>query len=86
MKIVINNQIIEKVAHVKYLGCDITSGEYKDIYNKVNIYQIICEIVRKTLKETQIKSYKVVAVPSLLYGSNHGHQAEKISNNYNHQR
>ena len=73
-KIVIEDQVLEQVSHFKYLGCDITYDEDKDIINKVNTFQRICGTIRRTLKnktrkETQIKFYEVMAVPTVLYGS-----------------
>lgn len=73
-KIVIEDQVLEQVSHFQYLGCDITYDEDKDIKNKVNTFQRICGTIRRTLKnktrkETQIKFYKVMAVPTVLYGS-----------------
>jgi hypothetical protein len=56
------------------LGCELSSDGEPD-YNKkkVNRFQEICGTIRKHLKktrtDTQMKFYKVVARPSLLYGS-----------------
>jgi hypothetical protein len=46
----------------------------KDIHNKLNKFSSICGTLRRTLKTktkktTQIKFYKVMALPVLLYGS-----------------
>ena len=46
----------------------------KEINNKVNKFQRMCGTISKTLKgktliSTQLKFYKVMAVPVLMYGS-----------------
>ncbi|KAJ4439494.1 hypothetical protein ANN_07618 [Periplaneta americana] len=72
-KIIINNTVIEQVSHFKYLGCDITYDYDKDVNIKTQRFQAICGTIarnlkKKTRKETQIKFYKTMAIPSLLYG------------------
>ena len=66
--------IIEQVSHFQYLGCDITFEEEQDINKKINTYQHICGTIRRTIKgktrrETQMKFYKVMALPTVLYGA-----------------
>jgi len=73
-KIIIENEAIEQVSHFTYLGCDITFEYENDIQHKLHKFQHICGTLRKTLKkktrkETQLKFYKVMATPVLLYGS-----------------
>jgi len=54
------------------LGCELSSDSESD-FDKKNRFQGMCGTIRKHLKkprtDTQIKFYKVVARPSLLYGS-----------------
>ena len=56
-----------------YLGCELSLDGEPDFDKKINRFQGICGTIRKHLKntrtETQMKFYKVVARPSLLYGS-----------------
>jgi hypothetical protein len=73
-KIVVENKIVEQVSHFNYLGCDVTYNEDKDCDKKLHKFQAICGTIRRTLQrkarnETQIKFYKVMAVPTILYGS-----------------
>ena len=73
-KIVINGKIIEQVRDFNYLGCNISYCERKDVNNKVNMFQRMCGTLSRTLKgktqlSTQIKFYKVMAVPVLMCGS-----------------
>lgn len=55
---------------LKYMGCDVACDFYEDAEQKLNrlqkIYGTIRRAVgRKTRKETQMKFYKVMIVPSL---------------------
>ncbi|KAK9877518.1 hypothetical protein WA026_018626 [Henosepilachna vigintioctopunctata] len=73
-KIIIENKCIEQVSHFTYLGCDITYDYDDDMVKKLHNFQRICGTLSRTLrrrtrKETQIKLYKVMATPTLLYGS-----------------
>ena len=56
-----------------YLGFELSLDGEPDFDKKVNRFQGICGTIRKHLKkrrtDTQMKFYKVVARPSLLYGS-----------------
>ena len=57
-----------------YLGCNISYCERKEVNNKVNKFQRMCGSISRTLKRktqliTQIKFYKVMTVPVLMYGS-----------------
>jgi len=55
------------------LGCELNLDGEPDFDKKINRFQGICGTIRKHLKktriDTQMKFYKVVARPSLLYGS-----------------
>lgn len=73
-KIVLENKVIQQLKHFSYLGCDISYDYDEDINNKVSKFQGICGTINRTLrnkvrKETQLKFYKVLAVPVILYGS-----------------
>jgi hypothetical protein len=73
-KILIYNETIEQVSYFNYLGCDATYEINNDIQNKLNKCRQIYGIIVKTLKgkarkEMQIKFYKMMGVPTLLYGS-----------------
>lgn len=73
-KIVVNDKIIEQVSNFVYLGCDVSYDRPKDLRNKVNRFQAICGTISRTLrrkarKETMLKFYKVLAIPTLVYGS-----------------
>jgi len=61
------------VKQFNYLGCKLSLDGKPDFDKKINRFQGICSTIRKHLKktrtETQMKFYKVVARPSLLYGS-----------------
>ena len=57
-----------------YLGCNITYCERKEVNNKVNKFQRMSGTISRTLKgktqlSFQIKLYRVMAVPVLMYGS-----------------
>lgn len=72
-KIVIDNQIIEQVTGFNYLGFHISYSSNEDINNKLNKFRSMCGTIRrhlgqKTLRSTQLKFYKVMAVPMLRYG------------------
>jgi len=71
-EIEIDGSILEQVNQFNYLGCELSSdGEpdidkSKQIPNNMQHYQ---ETLEENRTETQIKFFKVVARPSLLYGS-----------------
>lgn len=73
-KIVIGTEIIEQVSSFKYLGSMITYRKNMEIEKKLNKFQQICGTINrclrnKTTRETKLKFYKTVAVPTLIYGS-----------------
>jgi hypothetical protein len=55
------------------LGCELSLDGETEFKKKINRFHGICGTMRKHLKKTltgtQMKFYKVVAIPSLLYGS-----------------
>jgi hypothetical protein len=68
-----NNPIIEQVSDFNYLGCNVTYKYDDDLNKKINKFQSICAVISrklkiKTRKETNLKFYKVMATPVLLYG------------------
>jgi hypothetical protein len=73
-KLTIDSNILEQVFHCSYLERDITYMLNKDLIIKLNKYDKIYVTVRRTLKtktreDTQLKCYKMFALPTLLYGS-----------------
>jgi len=72
-KIEIDGSILEQVKQFNYLGCELSLDGETDFDKKINRFQGMCGTIRKHLKktrtDTQMKFYKVVARPSLLYGS-----------------
>jgi hypothetical protein len=69
-----NGKIIEQVRDFNYLGCNTSYYERKEVNNKVNKFQRMCGTISRTLKgktqfSIQMKFYKVMAVPVLMYGS-----------------
>ncbi|KAJ4450851.1 hypothetical protein ANN_02282 [Periplaneta americana] len=73
-KVLIDDNIVEQVRDFKYLGCEIGNTRGLDQQRKLQNFNQICGSIKRTLlnktrKETILKFYKVLAVPSLLYGS-----------------
>ena len=73
-KIEIDGSILEQVKQFNYLGCELSLDRELDFdKKKINRFQGICGTIRKHLKKTrtdiQMKFDKVVARPTLLYGS-----------------
>jgi hypothetical protein len=65
--------IIEQVKNFNYFGCEISYNYDDDLQNKLHEFQYMCgtiklTLINKTRKDTQLKFYKVMAVPVLLYG------------------
>jgi len=64
---------LEQVKQFNYMGCKLCLDSAPDFDKKINRFQGICGTIRKQLKktrtDTQMKFYKVVARPSLLYSS-----------------
>jgi len=71
-KIEVDGSILEQVRQFNYLGCELSLDGEPYFDKKINSFQGICDIIRKHLQktrtDTQMKFYKVVARPSLLYG------------------
>ncbi|KAJ4436535.1 hypothetical protein ANN_16566 [Periplaneta americana] len=73
-KIVINNTPIEQIHRFTFLGCDISYHGEIDINEKIAKFNKMNGTIRRTLKrkvrkETIMKFYKVIAIPTCLYGS-----------------
>ena len=72
-KIEIDGSILEQVKEFNYLGCELSLDGEPDFDEKINRFQGICGTIKKHLKktrtDTQMKLYKVVARPSLMYCS-----------------
>jgi hypothetical protein len=69
-----NKSIIEQVSNFNYVGCNVTYKYDEDLNYKLSKFQNICTVTARTLKtktrkETNVKFYKIMAVPVLLYGS-----------------
>ena len=60
--------------YFNYLGGSISYCERKEVNNEVNKFQRMCGAISRALKgktqlSTQIKFYKVMAAPVVIYGS-----------------
>jgi hypothetical protein len=65
---------MEQVSNFNYLGCNVTYKYDEHLNVKLSKFQNICGVIARTLKtktrkETNLKFYKIMAVPVLLYGS-----------------
>ena len=69
----IDRSILEQVKHFNDLGCELSLDGESDFDKEINRFQGICGTIRKHLEktrtETQMKFYKVVARPSLLWAT-----------------
>ena len=72
-KIEIDGSILEQVKQFSYLGCELSLDGQQDFDKKINRFQRICGTIRKHLKktrtDTQMKFYKLIARPTLLFCS-----------------
>jgi hypothetical protein len=71
-KIVFDNKTIEQVSSFKYLGFNVLYCMKEDINIKLN--KFLSGMIRRTLRQklykfTQLKHYKIMAVPMLTYAS-----------------
>lgn len=65
---------LEQIRHFNYLGCDISYDGDTDWERKLSAFRSICGTIHrnlknKTRKDTRMKFYKTVAVPTFLYAS-----------------
>jgi hypothetical protein len=68
----IDSEIIEQIHRFDYLGCCISCCKENDVNIKLSKFQRMCGTVRrkfkaKELKRTQLKFYKIMAGPTLVY-------------------
>jgi hypothetical protein len=73
-KIVIDNETIEQVSSFKYFCFNVSYCLKEDININQNKFQRMCGTIRRTLRQknlqsTQLKLYKITAVPMLTYAS-----------------
>jgi len=69
-KIVINDETLEQVNQFTYLGCSISYQFSKAVESKLaKFLQLIGTIFRKVRKETILKIYNTLILPTFLYGS-----------------
>jgi hypothetical protein len=73
-KIELQDQLLEQVSCLNYLGCEISKEFDRDIDKKLWRFQMLCGNLHKTVKnktrrETSLKFCKTMAVPALMYGS-----------------
>jgi hypothetical protein len=71
-KIVLQDQLLEQVSYLNYLGCEISKEN--DIDKKLGRFQMLCGTTHRTLKnktrkEKRLKFYKRMAIPALMYRS-----------------
>lgn len=71
-KIYINNNPIQQQSDFNYLGYIVSYTSNRDVQNKLNKFQTICGTIKRTFKncnrQTLLKLYKIMAIPTLLYG------------------
>ena len=68
--IVLDKTSVEQVSCFSFLGCDITYDVDHMVAKFQSVCGTICQILsRKTKKEIQLKFYKIMAVPVVLFGS-----------------
>ncbi len=70
-KIAIGNYNLEQVSNFRYLGCDISFNIDRDVEKKLVKFRNVCGTIPKylrnrTRKETRLKFYKTIAVPTLM--------------------
>ena len=73
-KIILENKTIEQVSKFNYLGCDISFVNEIDVNNKINKFSYITGTLKRSLrnkarKDSIMKLYKTMAVPTITYGS-----------------
>jgi hypothetical protein len=73
-KIMIDNKTTEQISSFKYLGFNVSYYRKEDINIELSKFQRMCGTVRRTLRQktlqsTQLKFYKIMAVPMLTYAS-----------------
>lgn len=74
LKMIINDATIEQVSHFQYLGYDINYNNGNDIDTKIAKFNSACGSMQQTtcmetIKETEMKFYNIVAVPTTIFHS-----------------
>jgi hypothetical protein len=74
IKIVINERILDQVLNFSYLSYNMGLNREMDINVKLQRFQQICGTIKRTFtrkvrKETVLRSNKIMAISTLLYGS-----------------
>jgi hypothetical protein len=71
---IVGNKCLQQVKNFKYLGCEISYENGKDIQQRIAKFTQILRILNDTFKPTlvqifsRIKVYNAMALPNLLYG------------------
>ena len=64
--------VLEQVSSSEYLGYSVSYNASNDVVNKLHKVSLMCGTIRRTLKSaskgTRLKFYKVMVLPSLLFG------------------
>jgi hypothetical protein len=73
-KIIINDKTVEQVSQFTYLGCSISYQPSYDVEFKLAKFLQLIGTIRRTIfrkvrKETNLKVYNTLVVPTFLYGS-----------------
>jgi hypothetical protein len=86
-KIVVDNKCLQQVKDSKYLDCEISFENGKDIQQKGTKFAQILGILNNTFrpssvqKSSRIKVYNALALSILLYGKEIGPSGKRIKNN-----
>jgi hypothetical protein len=73
IRIVINERILDQVLNFNYLGYNMGLNREMDINVKLQRFQQICGTIKRTFagkvrKETLLRFYEIIQIPTLLYG------------------
>jgi len=77
-KFFVDNKCLHEVKNFKYLGCEISYGNEKDIQQKISTYAEIQGILHNSFKPTRVQKflrmnvYNAPNLPILLYGNEIG--------------
>jgi hypothetical protein len=52
-KIVLQDQILERVSYLNYLGCEISKENGRDIDKKLGRFQMLCGTIHRTKKRNK---------------------------------
>lgn len=59
-KIVIDNNILEQVSHLNYIGCNIFYGYDEDLQTKINWFGQICGMNNRNMKHKTRKDMQQI--------------------------